>query len=187
VRRAGGARLVVTPGDVQVHPTAEVDARAVIGAGSQVWNWTKVREGARIGRGCRLGQAVYIDHGVVVGDGCKIQNGVSVYHGVSLGDHVFVGPNATFTNDLVPRAASGSFAVVPTVVEDHVSVGANATVVCGVRLGRACMVGAGAVVVRDVPAGALVVGNPARVLDFVTLDGRRRFVGAAGATGEETP
>jgi len=166
-----------------IHPTANVSQDASIGSGTSIWDWTKVREGARIGSDCQLGQGVYIDHDVVVGDGCKIQNGVSVYHGVSLGDHVFVGPNATFTNDLVPRADSGAdWKVVPTVVGDHASVGANATIVCGVHLGTACMVGAGAVVVRDVPPHALVVGNPARIIDYVALEGTRLGVGPDGPT-----
>lgn len=164
-----------------VHPTAEVDPDAVVGAGTSIWNWSKVREGARIGPGCRVGQGVYIDHGVVVGEGCKIQNGVSVYAGVVLGDRVFVGPSATFTNDRVPRAGSGDdWEVVPTVVGDDASVGANATIVCGVELGRACMVGAGAVVTGDVPPFALVVGVPARVVDYVDLQGHRLHRGPAG-------
>lgn len=163
-----------------VHSTADVDERATIGSGSFIWNWTKVREGARIGVGCRVGQHVYIDHDIIIGDGCKIQNGVSLYYGVSLGDHVFIGPNATFTNDLLPRASSGDdWEVVPTVVEDHASIGANATIVCGVRLGRACMVGAGAVVTRDVEPHALVVGNPAGMVGYVALDGSRIDAAAA--------
>jgi len=162
------------PGQAFVHPTAEVDGRASVGEGSSIWNWTKVREGARIGTGCRIGQGVYIDHDVVIGTGCKIQNGVSVYAGVTLGDYVFVGPGATFTNDRVPRAASGdAWPIVPTFVDDLASVGANATIVCGVRLGRACMVGAGAVVTRDVEPHALVVGNPARFVGYVDDDGNR--------------
>lgn len=159
-----------------VHPSAEVDPAASIADGTQIWNWTKVREAASIGRDCRIGQGVYIDHGVVIGDACKIQNGVSVFAGVSLGNSVFVGPAATFTNDRVPRASSGDdWTIVPTVVEDDVSIGANATIVCGVTLGRACMVGAGSVVTADVPPFALVVGNPARIIDYVGLDGEREY------------
>ena len=169
-----------------VHATAEVDPSARLGPGATVWNWTKIREGASIGRGCRLGQGVYIDHGVVVGDDCKIQNGVSVFAGVVLGDRVFVGPGATFTNDLVPRAASGDdWEIVPTVVGDDASVGANATIVCGIELGEACMVGAGAVVTHDVPPFALVVGVPAEVIDYVDRSGRRLHRGPAGPPPSE--
>lgn len=160
-----------------VDPTAQVDPRAELGEDAQVWNWSNVREGARIGPGCRIGQGVYVDHDVTVGAGSKVQNGVSIFHGVTIGASVFVGPHATFTNDRVPRADNEEWAVVETVVEDHASVGANATIVCGVRLGRACMVAAGAVVTHDVPPHALVVGAPARVLDYVRLDGTRLYVG----------
>jgi UDP-2-acetamido-3-amino-2,3-dideoxy-glucuronate N-acetyltransferase len=160
-----------------VDPTAEVDERATLGEGAQVWNWTKVREGASIGAGCRLGQGVYVDHDVTIGARSKVQNGVSVYHGVTIGEAVFVGPHATFTNDRVPRADAEDWTVTETVVEDHASIGANATIVCGVRLGRACMVAAGAVVTRDVPPYALVMGAPAQVVDYVREDGTRRHVG----------
>lgn len=161
-----------------VHPTADVDPTARLGEGCAVWNWTKIREGAVIGAGSKLGQGVYIDHEVRLGTGCKVQNGVSIFHGVTCGDHVFVGPNAVFTNDRVPRAAAGDeWEVVPTTVGDHASVGAGATIVCGITLGRGCMVGAGAVVTHDVPDFALVVGSPARVIDFVDLAGQRRHVG----------
>lgn len=172
--------------DPFVHPTAEVDPRAIVGPGTAIWNWTKVREGAHVGPGCRIGQGVYIDHDVVIGEGCKIQNGVSVFAGVVLGDRVFVGPGATFTNDLVPRAASGDeWEIVPTVVGDDASVGANATVVCGIELGQACMVGAGAVVTHDVPPFALVVGVPAEVIDYVDRSGRRLHRGPAGPPPSE--
>ncbi len=161
-----------------IDPTAEVDAAATVGDDAQVWNWTKVREGASIGARCRVGQGVYVDHDVTIGADSKVQNGVSVYHGVTIGRSVFVGPHATFTNDRVPRAGDEGWTVCATVVEDHASIGANATIVCGVRLGRACMVAAGAVVTRDVPPHALVMGTPARVVDYVDLDGSRRHVGA---------
>ena len=170
-----------------VDATAEVDPNATLGAGTQVWNWTKVREGARLGAGCHVGQGVYIDHDVHIGAGCKIQNGVSVFHGVRIGDAVFVGPHVTFTNDRVPRADNEEWALVETVVDDHASVGANATIVCGVRLGRACMVGAGAVVTADVPPHALVVGSPAQLIDYVRLDGTRLHLGpeASGTRVQE--
>lgn len=155
-----------------IHESADVSDAASIGSGSSVWNWTKVREGARIGRDVTIGQHVYIDHGVAVGDRCKIQNGANVFAGVSLGDEVFVGPSVTFTNDLNPRA-TGEWEITETVVERGASIGANSTILCGVRLGAGCMVGAGSVVIRDVAPGELVVGNPARVIGQVDADGNR--------------
>ncbi len=156
-----------------VHPTAEIEPGAAIGEGTMVWNWTKVRDGARVGARCRLGQAVFIDTGVSLGDECKVQNGVSIYQGVTIGARVFVGPNATFTNDRVPRADSEHWSITPTFVEDGASIGANATVVCGVTIGRRAMVAAGAVVTRDVPPYALVAGCPARIIGEVDEAGAR--------------
>jgi UDP-2-acetamido-3-amino-2,3-dideoxy-glucuronate N-acetyltransferase len=141
-----------------------------------IWNWAKVREGAQIGAHCRIGQGVYIDVGVTLGCHCKIQNGVSIYQGVTIADGVLIGPHVTFTNDKLPRARSIDWRITPTMVEEGVSVGAHATIVCGVRLGRYCMVGAGAVVTRNVPANALVVGIPARIVDYVTCLGKRLHV-----------
>lgn len=152
---------------VFIHPTATVSEQAKIGSGTKIWHYVHIREGAAIGANCVLGKDVYIDHYVSIGNGVKIQNGVSVYHGVTLEDDVFVGPNAAFTNDLLPRAQHTDWRVVETVVERGASIGANATIVCGVRLGAHCMVGAGSVVVKNVPPHALVVGNPARVLGYV--------------------
>jgi acetyltransferase-like isoleucine patch superfamily enzyme len=156
-----------------VHPLAVIDDTAVVGEGSMIWEWSKLREGARLGRGCRVGQGVYVDRDVSVGDGCKIQNGVSLFAGVTLADHVFVGPNVTFTNDLFPRATDDDWEIVPTTVAEGASIGANATIVCGIELGAGCMIGAGSVVVRDVPPFGLVVGNPARLIDYVTERGQR--------------
>jgi dTDP-4-amino-4,6-dideoxygalactose transaminase/acetyltransferase-like isoleucine patch superfamily enzyme len=158
--------------DIFIHETAVVSRDAVIGPGTKIWHHVHVREGARIGAHCVLGKDVYIDHYVTIGNGVKIQNSVSVYHGVKLEDEVFVGPNAVFTNDLLPRAADTTWRVVETVVERGASIGANATIVCGVRLGRHCMVGAGAVVVKNVPPHALVVGNPAKPIGYVCVCGR---------------
>ncbi|MEO6317252.1 MAG: acyltransferase [Acidimicrobiales bacterium] len=169
-----------------IHPTADVDASATLGPGTSVWNWTRVREGATLGAGTKLGQGVYVDRGVELGAGCKVQNGVSVYAGVTCGDHVFLGPHVTFTNDLHPRATPGDdWTIVPTVVEDHVSIGANATIVCGIVLGEGCMVGAGSVVTADVAPWALVVGSPARQIGWVDRAGRRveRSSQDGGATG----
>ena len=148
-----------------VDPTANVSAFASVGEGSRIWNWTKVRESACIGDGVSIGQHCYVDHGVVIGERCKIQNGVNIYHGVTIGDEVFIGPSVTFTNDLHPNAV-GEWTVTPTTVGNGVSIGASATIVCGVTIGEGAVIGAGSVVIDDVPDRTLVVGNPAR---FVRL------------------
>ncbi|TFH40422.1 MAG: N-acetyltransferase [Lysobacterales bacterium] len=156
-----------------IDPTSVVHDSASIGEGAMIWNWTKVRENAEIGTGTSIGQCVYIDMGVRIGARCKIQNGVSIYQGVTLGDDVFVGPDATFTNDRVPRAHSTDWEIVVTIVEQGVSIGANATIICGNSLGRHCIVAAGSTVTADVPPFALAMGTPARVVDYVTVSGRR--------------
>jgi UDP-2-acetamido-3-amino-2,3-dideoxy-glucuronate N-acetyltransferase len=160
-----------TPAAARVHPTAIVEDGAVVGPDTAVWHRGHVREGARIGAGCSLGFAVYVDTGVVIGDRCRVQNHVSIYQGVTLEDDVFVGPQATFTNDRFPRASSPSWTIVPTRVGRGASIGANATVVCGVVIGAHAMVGAGAVVTTDVPAHALVLGTPARIHGWVCVCG----------------
>jgi UDP-2-acetamido-3-amino-2,3-dideoxy-glucuronate N-acetyltransferase len=149
------------------HPTAIVEDGAVVGDGTRVWHHAHVRSGATIGRDCVIGKNVYVDEHAVVGDRCKIQNNVSVFHGVSLGDDVFVGPSATFTNDLVPRAFNTDWVITPTTVDNGASIGANATVVCGNRLGAFSMVAAGATVTHDVAPHELVAGTPARRLGWV--------------------
>ena len=149
-------------GPATIHPSAVVDDGAVLGAGTKVWHFAHVTAGARIGAGCVLGQGVYVG-AVTIGDGCRIQNHVSLYDGVTLEADVFVGPSCVFTNVRTPRAQvprKAEFA--PTYVERGATLGANATIVCGVRIGGFALVGAGAVVTRDVPPHALVIGTPAR-------------------------
>ena len=158
---------------VFIHPSAFVSEKASIGKGTKIWINAQVREGAVIGTGCVIGKDTYIDADVQVGNGVKIQNGVSVYKGVTVENDVFIGPNAVFTNDMYPRASNQDWEVLPTVLRRGCSVGANATVVCGVVLGEYCMVGAGSVVTKDVPAFGLVVGNPARLIGYVCKCGRR--------------
>ena len=157
---------------VYIHPTAHVDSRAEIGEGSKVWINVQVRENARIGRNCILSKDVYVDEGVSIGDGCKVQNSVSVYKGVTLGDEVFVGPNVCFTNDKVPRANNPDWQVTPTAVRKGASIGANATIVCGIEIGEYAMVAAGSVVTRDVEPYMLVMGNPARPVRRIDEQGR---------------
>jgi UDP-2-acetamido-3-amino-2,3-dideoxy-glucuronate N-acetyltransferase len=156
-----------------IHPTAEVAADAEVGPGTKIWHQCQVMPKARIGANCKLGKGVYVDGGVRIGDRVKIQNGISVYRGVTVEDDVLLGPHMAFTNDLFPRAFNDDFEIVPTLVKKGASVGANATIVCGVTLGSYSMVGAGAVVTMDVPDHALVVGNPARVLGYVCVCGAR--------------
>jgi acetyltransferase-like isoleucine patch superfamily enzyme len=126
-----------------------------------------------VGADCVLGKNVYVDTGARVGDRVKLQNNVCVYDGVTIGDDVFVGPSATFTNDLVPRAFNANWQIVPTVVHDGASIGANATIVCGNEIGAYAMVAAGATVTRNVRAHELVAGTPARTIGWVCKCGRR--------------
>ena len=154
------------------HPTAIIDEHCEIGAGTKIWHFSHVLGGTRIGRDCVLGQNVCIGPDVTIGDRCKVQNNVSLYKGVTLEDGVFCGPSCVFTNVLNPRAEierKDEFR--PTLVRRGATIGANATVVCGVNLGEWCLVGAGAVVTRDVPAFALVAGVPARRIGWVSRDG----------------
>jgi UDP-2-acetamido-3-amino-2,3-dideoxy-glucuronate N-acetyltransferase len=154
---------VTKPRDPLVHETAVVDAGARVGTGTTIWHFCHVMAGARIGARCVLGQNVFVARGAVLGDGCRVQNNVSIYDGVVLADEVFVGPSAVFTNVRTPRAAvsrKGGF--VPTRVGRGATIGANATIVCGVAIGAYALVAAGAVVTRDAPAHALFTGVPAR-------------------------
>lgn len=156
-----------------IHGTADVSPEAVIGRGTKIWNNVQIREKAILGEDCIVGKSVYIDHTVVIGNRVKIQNGVSIYHGVTIEDDVFLGPHVTFTNDLYPRAFDPDWHVVKTLVKKGASVGANVTIVCGLELGSYSMIGAGAVVTKDVPPHALLLGNPGRVAGFVSIMGRK--------------
>ncbi len=159
--------------DIMIHPTAEVNPATETGEGTKIWNQAQVREGARIGGDCVISKNVYIVADVVIGDRVKIQNNVNVYHGVTIEDDVFLGPSMTFTNDRFPRAFQGDFEVSPTLVKRGASIGANATIRCGVVIGEYAMVGAGSVVTRDVAPHALVFGNSARQIGRVCRCGRR--------------
>jgi UDP-2-acetamido-3-amino-2,3-dideoxy-glucuronate N-acetyltransferase len=154
-----------------VHELAVVEEGVALGAGTRVWHHAHVRAGAVVGAGCNLGKDVFVGERVVVGDGCKLINGAFLPEGVHLGDEVFVGPGAVFTNDRFPRAASTDWELVPTTVGRGASIGANATVVCGVEIGEYATVGAGAVVTRSLEAHELVVGNPARRVGWVCACG----------------
>lgn len=159
---------------LSVHPTAVVDAGAVLGDGCRVWHFVHISAGARIGRDCSFGQGVYVGDDVLIGDRVKVQNNVSVYDAVTLEDEVFCGPSMVFTNVHNPRAA------VPrkheyrrTRVRRGATLGANCTIVCGVTIGEHAFVGAGAVVTRDVPDFALMLGVPARQAGWISRHGER--------------
>jgi acetyltransferase-like isoleucine patch superfamily enzyme len=155
------------------HATAEISGLASIGDGSKIWHQVQVLDNAKIGNDCNLGKGVFIDSNVNIGDRVKIQNGVSVYRGVTVKDDVFLGPNMVFTNDLSPRSFNHDFSVIKTIVLQGASIGANATIICGVKIGEYAMIGAGSVVTKDVEAHELVVGNPARVIGYVCKCGNR--------------
>jgi UDP-2-acetamido-3-amino-2,3-dideoxy-glucuronate N-acetyltransferase len=152
-----------------IHPSADVSPQAIIGAGTRVWHQAQVREGAQIGENCIIGKGVYIDFDVGIGNNVKIQNGACIYHGSAVEDGVFIGPGVILTNDKVPRAINpdgslktdADWQLSPISIERGASIGAGAVVLPGVRVGEFAMVGAGAVVTRDVPAHALVYGSPA--------------------------
>src|SRR5947209_14293879 len=158
-----------------VHPTAEVSSEAQVGAGTRIWRQAHIREHAHIGESCNIGKGVYIDARVYIGSCVKIQNHVSIFEGVTLEDGVFVGPHVCFTNDLAPRAitpdgklkSADEWEITPTLVKYGASIGAGAVIVCGITIGEFALVGAGSVVTRDVPAHALVFGNPARQHGYV--------------------
>jgi UDP-2-acetamido-3-amino-2,3-dideoxy-glucuronate N-acetyltransferase len=169
-----------------VHPSAIVDEGARIGEGTKVWHWTHVSGGARIGKGCSLGQNVFVANQVVIGDNVKIQNNVSVYDAVTLEDHVFCGPSMVFTNVQNPRCEfprKGQYA--QTLVKRGASLGANCTIVCGITVGQYAFVGAGAVVIRDVPDFALMVGVPARQVGWMSRFGEQLDLPLQGV-GEAT-
>jgi UDP-2-acetamido-3-amino-2,3-dideoxy-glucuronate N-acetyltransferase len=157
----------------KVHRLAMVESDA-IGAGTRIWAYAHVMAGARVGRGCNLGEGVFVETGVTIGDEVTIKNGVAVYAGVSIANEAFLGPHCVFTNDLRPRSGRHKRSpdtFLPTFVGRGASIGANATIVCGHKLGEYAMVAAGAVVTKDVPPYVLVAGVPARPVGFVCACG----------------
>ena len=166
---------------MKIHKSADVSKKSRIGKGTLVWNNVQVRENARIGKDCILGKNVYVDHDVVIGDKVKVQNNSSVYYGVRLEDGVFVGPDVCFTNDKNPRAINpdGSFEkpqdwrLAKTLVKKGASIGGNATILPGIKIGKWALIGAGAVVTRNVPDFGIVVGNPAKLIGFANEEGEK--------------
>jgi UDP-2-acetamido-3-amino-2,3-dideoxy-glucuronate N-acetyltransferase len=158
-----------------VHPTAEVEAGAHVGARTRIWRQAHIRTQAYIGEMCNIGKGVYVESHVRIGSRVKIQNHVSVFEGVTIEDGVFVGPHVCFTNDLYPRAITPTgelkgaedWEITPTLVKYGASIGAGSVIVCGVTIGEFALIGSGSVVTKDVPAYTLVFGNPARPHGYV--------------------
>lgn len=162
---------------VFIHKSSYVDRGVKIGRGTKIWHFCHILKDSEIGEFCVMGQNVVVGPNVKIGNGCKIQNNVSIYSGVSLEDEVFCGPSVVFTNVINPRSAIPRIKELkPTLVKKGASIGANATIVCGVTLGEYCFVGAGAVVTRDIPAHALAYGNPAKLKGWMCKCGAKLSV-----------
>lgn len=158
----------------QAHESAVIDPGCTIGEGTRIWHFSHIMSDCRIGARCNIGQNVVVSPGVVLGDGVKVQNNVSIYTGVVCEDDVFLGPSCVFTNVINPRSAvARKDQYRETLIGKGASIGANATIVCGHRIGAYALVGAGAVVTKEVPPYALVVGNPSRQIGWVSEYGHR--------------
>jgi len=169
--------------DYFVHESSYVDDDAEIGDGTKIWHFSHIMSGAKIGKNCSLGQNVNVGSRAVIGDGVKIQNNVSIYDDVIIEDDVFCGPSCVFTNVINPRAfVERKQEYRKTIVKKGASIGANATIVCGVTIGGYALIGAGSVVTRDVPDYALVYGNPARIQGRVEMNGEK--IGRDGKPSE---
>lgn len=164
--------------NVKIHPTASVSRKSHVGKGTRIWQNCNIMDDVTVGEDCKLGANVYIENGVVIGNRVKIKNNIAIYSGVTCEDDVFLGPNCVFTNVITPRSfIERKSEFKPTLVKKGASIGANATVICGHSIGKYALVGAGAVVTRDVPDYGLVLGNPARLKGYVckcgtTLEGK---------------
>tara|TARA_B110000438_G_C15640408_1_gene575037 strand:- start:266 stop:844 length:579 start_codon:yes stop_codon:yes gene_type:complete len=159
-----------------LHESSFVDQNCLIGDGTKIWHFSHIQSGSVLGKNCSLGQNVNIGNNVIIGNNVKIQNNVSIYEGIELEDFVFCGPSMVFTNIKVPRSEfpqKGSGFYEKTIVKKSASIGANSTIVCGVTIGEYSMIGSGTVVTRDIPAFALVVGNPGRIVGWVDRKGNR--------------
>jgi UDP-2-acetamido-3-amino-2,3-dideoxy-glucuronate N-acetyltransferase len=162
------------PPEYSAHPTSVIDEGSIIGQGTKIWHFTHIMRGAVIGEECNLGQNVVISPDVILGSGVKVQNNVSIYSGVVCEDDVFLGPSCVFTTVINPRSAiSRTHEFRKTLVRKGASIGANATIICGIEIGEYAMIGAGAVVTKSVAAYALVSGNPAREAGWVSKAGHK--------------
>ena len=164
----------MTDKSVFIHHQAIVDKNVSIGANSRVWGFTHILEGAQIGSGCNICEHVFIESDVKVGNDVTVKCGVQLWDGISLEDNVFIGPNATFTNDKFPRSKEYPESLDKTIVKKGASIGANATILAGVVIGFNSMVGAGAVVTKNVPDNAIVYGNPAEIAGYIETDSNKK-------------
>ena len=151
---------------IQIHPQSDVQSTR-IGEGTRIWQYCVILPNAKIGSGCNICAQVLIENDVVIGDNVTIKSGVQLWDGVRIGNGVFIGPNATFSNDIFPRGKQQPDQFLQTVVDEGASIGSNATILPGITLGAGSMIGAGAVVTRSVPPGAVVVGNPGRIVRYL--------------------
>ena len=156
-----------------IHNTANVSSEANIGSGTKIWINSQIREYSIIGENCNIGKDTYIDEHVVIGNRVKIQNGVSVYNGVTIEDDVFIGPNVTFTNDRVPRSFNSAWQISKTIIKKGASIGANATLICGITIGEYAMIGAGSVITKNIEPHGLVIGNPGKLVGYVCKCGNK--------------
>ena len=159
-----------------IHESSYLDENVSIGAGTKIWHFSHIQSGSVIGESCSIGQNVNVGNNVIIGNHVKIQNNVSVYEGVELEDYVFCGPSMVFTNIKVPRSEfpqRGTEFYMKTLVKKSASIGANATIVCGVTIGEYALIGSGSVVTKDIPPYALAIGNPAKIIGQVDKNGYR--------------
>lgn len=145
----------------KIHKSADVSKISSIGEGTYIWNNAQVRENVKIGKNCVISKDVYIDKNVIIGDNCKIQNSALIYDGVTIKDNVFIGPGVVFTNDYFPRANNKKWKIKKTIVRNGASIGANSTILCGIKIGERAMIAAGSVVIDNINSYELFAGNPA--------------------------
>jgi len=162
------------PSSSKIHPSSIIDQGAVIGAGTSIWHFSHICSGAVIGKNCSIGQNVLVADNAILGNGVKIQNNVAIYGGVTVEDDVFLGPSCVLTNVTNPRSqVSRKTLYEKTFIRRGATIGANATIVCGITLGRYCFIGAGAVVTKDVPDYGLIIGNPGKLVGFMSRHGHK--------------
>ncbi len=162
--------------DYFVHETSIIDEKVKIGKGTKIWHWCHISSNSKIGKNSTIGQGCFVGNNVIIGNNCKIQNNVSIFDGVTIEDGVFIGPSTTFTNVKIPRSfINQKKKFIKTIVKKGVSIGANSTIICGIKLGQYSLIGAGSVVTKNVKDYNLVYGNPAKVNCLIDKKGKKRL------------